>query len=233
VASVTGEFRGFAFLVENGMDSLKEKLINIGKFISEAEKSTPLDEFGTQTISFPEKILPPEKSVKDCTAEDIFRLRKRVEWATREIQSTAFLADRFRAEGKTSLYRRATHYIDGLIVFRKRDKALLQELEWRYAHGLLSEERRRLEKQKDSGQSTEQENRKGRRLKLNRNENEQLNDRIVKKVNELVDSGSATQRQAFEILAEQSQKSKKLFGFALTPKQIEGRFNRNKKKVPD
>jgi hypothetical protein len=215
VASVTGEFRGFVFFEENTMDVIgaeeyRRRLENLLRDLEDQRRLCMMDE-----NMYERTILELVQEVKDidkklnagvfANAEDIKKMRSRKSYIY-ELLLHYGEASREKGEKKANIARRIENISQAM---KSLDEKLL------------------------SGQSTEQENRKGRRLKLNRNENEQLNDRIVKKVRELVYKGKATQRQAFEILAEESRKSKKLFGFALTAKQIEGRFNRNKKKVPD
>ncbi|MFH1196967.1 MAG: hypothetical protein V1720_14815 [bacterium] len=65
------------------------------------------------------------------------------------------------------------------------------------------------------------------RLNLSPNKNEILNSKIVNEVNDFTDAGKGSQEKAY---TELSKKSPKLFGYQLTPKQIEGRYSRNKKK---
>ncbi|MDQ7818376.1 MAG: hypothetical protein RDU14_15220 [Melioribacteraceae bacterium] len=65
------------------------------------------------------------------------------------------------------------------------------------------------------------------RLRLTPNKKEILNSKIVEEVNNFIYAGKGSQEQAFAFL---SKKSRTLFEYNLTPKQIEGRYSRNKKK---
>lgn len=65
------------------------------------------------------------------------------------------------------------------------------------------------------------------RIKLPPNKKEELNDKIVSEVRDLIDSGWGTQNKIFEEL---SKNSLKIFKLKLTAKQIEGRYTRNKNK---
>ncbi len=70
----------------------------------------------------------------------------------------------------------------------------------------------------------------GKRLKLSPNDRELLNNNIVRRVREFIEYGKGTQNEAFQNL---SKESMKIFKFRLSPKQIEGRYNRHKKEVRD
>ncbi|MBA4405696.1 hypothetical protein C0389_00310 [bacterium] len=65
------------------------------------------------------------------------------------------------------------------------------------------------------------------RLNLTPNKKEKLHSKIVEEVNAFIEAGKGSQEQAFKKL---SKNSKKLFGYELTHKQIQGRFARNKNK---
>jgi hypothetical protein len=64
------------------------------------------------------------------------------------------------------------------------------------------------------------------RLHLTPNKKEILHSKIIEEVDTFIDAGKGSQDQAFKKL---SKNSKKLFGYKLTPKQIEGRYSRTKK----
>lgn len=68
---------------------------------------------------------------------------------------------------------------------------------------------------------------KAKRLKLRPIDNEKLNEDIVNNVQDFVYSGEGSMEESFQKL---SKNSKEIFGIELTKSQIEGRFNRNKKK---
>jgi hypothetical protein len=68
------------------------------------------------------------------------------------------------------------------------------------------------------------------RLKLPPNKREELNDRVVRKVNEFIDGGKGTH---FEAFVWASNNSKRFFNYQLSLKAIEGRYQRNKKKLKD
>lgn len=81
--------------------------------------------------------------------------------------------------------------------------------------------------QDESKLNEEKENKPAKRLNLSPNKKEILHSKIIEEVNNFIEAGKGTLEQAFQKL---SKRSKRLFGYELTPKQIEGRYSRNKKK---
>lgn len=76
-------------------------------------------------------------------------------------------------------------------------------------------------------ETADKETEKTKSLKLTPNKKEILNSKIIEQVQEFRDMGKGSFEKAYKEL---SNKSKKLFGYSLTAKQIEGRYKRNKDK---
>jgi hypothetical protein len=90
----------------------------------------------------------------------------------------------------------------------------------------LNEEQSHVRMPEGSGNVVASQRQPSSKLRLSPGSREKLNDKIVELIDGLIDTGQATQRDAFKRLAMTSEKK---LGHKLSPKAIEGRYTRHPK----